>query len=414
MQKFFFKSNIYLLIIASVIPLLILGPFLPDLVVSLMAVYFLIYICKFKILKFFNKIPLIFFFIFCFYIIFCSLLSDNIILSFESSLFYFRIGIFSCLIYFIVDKNKKIIDYFYITLFLSFTILVLDGTFQYIFDQNILGQNLQGIRLSSFFGEELILGSYLSRLFPLFFALYLIKEKKTEYELYLFWLLFVFVYVIIFLSGGRTSFFLFNLSIIFIFLLIEKYKLLRIISFIIALTSIVILTINSDQLKKRMFDKTLYSLSYFKKSEIKYIFTQKHDSHFKTAYKMFLDKPIFGYGPKMFRVKCSNPKFATGSFSCSTHPHNFYIQLLAETGIIGFLFLFSSFCYVLYCSFMQLKSIILNQKRFLTDYQICLLAGILITVWPFSPNGNFFHNWLMIIYSLPVGFYLQSIYSRKK
>jgi O-antigen ligase len=97
-----------------------------------------------------------------------------------------------------------------------------------------------------------------------------------------------------------------------------------------------------------------------------------------------------------------------------THPHNFYVQLLAETGLIGFLLLFSGFCYVLYCGFMQLKSILFKQERYLTDYQVCLLSGILITVWPLSPNGNFFHNWLMIIYSLPVGFYLQSIYSRKK
>ena len=97
-----------------------------------------------------------------------------------------------------------------------------------------------------------------------------------------------------------------------------------------------------------------------------------------------------------------------------THPHNFYVQLLAETGLIGFLFLFSVFCYVLYCGIMQLKSILFKQKRYLTDYQVCLLSGILITVWPLSPNGNFFNNWLMVVYSLPVGFYLQSIYSRKK
>jgi hypothetical protein len=88
--------------------------------------------------------------------------------------------------------------------------------------------------------------------------------------------------------------------------------------------------------------------------------------------------------------------------------------LLAETGIIGFSFLFGVFAYVLYCAYRQFKSIVLKKNRYLTDYQVCLLAGILITVWPLTTNGNFFHNWLIIVYSLPVGFYLHSIYRKNK
>jgi len=38
-------------------------------------------------------------------------------------------------------------------------------------------------RVSSFFGDELIMGSYLSRLFPLLFALFLVK-KKQKFEIY--------------------------------------------------------------------------------------------------------------------------------------------------------------------------------------------------------------------------------------
>ena len=129
---------------------------------------------------------------------------------------------------------------------------------------------------------------------------------------------------------------------------------------------------------------------------------------------MFKDKPVFGHGPKMFRVVCKDEKYATGVKPCDTHPHNFYVQLLAETGIVGFLFLFCALVYVFYTSLRQFKSIIFRQKKPLTDYQVCLLAGILVTVWPLTTNGNFFNNWLMIVYSLPVGFYLQSIYSKTK
>ena len=150
-----------------------------------------------------------------------------------------------------------------------------------------------------------------------------------------------------------------------------------------------------------------------KSSKEAVIFSIGHDSLIRTAFNMFKDQPLFGHGPKMFRIICKDEKYATGVSPCMTHPHNFYVQLLAETGIVGFLFLFSTLIFVLYSALRQFKSIILKQKRPLTDYQVCLLAGILITVWPLTPNGNFFHNWLMIAYCLPVGFYLQSIFSKK-
>ena len=405
------------LIIISIIPFLIWGPFFPDLIVSFSALFFLYYLFKNKKFYFFYNKPIIIFFIFCIYCILLSLfIAKDIMLSFESSLFYFRIGVFSCFIWYLIDKDKSILNYFYYALILCFSALVIDGFVQYFTGENLFGLRKIGNRISSFFGDEFIMGSYLSRLFPLLFALYLIK-KKHKLEIYFIGLLFILVDILIFMSGERAAFFFLNLSTLFIIILIKEYQKFRLITFIIAIICIFVLSVYSPNLSNRMFKVPAQEMGFIKssddsKDEKLTIFSSAHDSLFRTAFNIFKDQPILGHGPKMFRVLCKKKKYRIGIEPCLTHPHNFYMQLLVETGIIGFIFLFSVFGFISYEALKQLKSIILRQKRSLTDYQVCLLAGIFVSVWPFSPNGNFFNNWLMIVYSLPVGFYLQSIYSK--
>ena len=401
------------LTITSIIPFLIWGPFFPDLIVSISAFFFIYFVFKNNLFSYYflNK-TFILFCIFCFYCILLSIfVAEDSVLSLTSSLFYFRIGVFCCFIWFLINNDKSILVYFYHILILCFLALVIDGYLQYFTGQNLFGLKFIGsssTRVSSFFGDELIMGSYLSRLFPLLFALFLIKKKK-KYESISLGILFILVDILIFISGERSAFFYLNLSTVVIILFIKEYQKFRLITFILALICVFIISINNSSLNDRMFKIPVNNLGLANTTDEKLFFTEQHDSLIKTAFNMFKDKPIVGHGPKMFRIICKEEKYRTGISPCMTHPHNFYVQLLAETGIIGFLFLFSALTYTLIAFFRQFISIIFYKKRYLSDYQVCLLASILITVWPISPNGNFFNNWLMIVYSLPIGFYLQSI-----
>tara|TARA_B110000093_G_C12569370_1_gene245267 strand:- start:111 stop:497 length:387 start_codon:yes stop_codon:yes gene_type:complete len=123
---------------------------------------------------------------------------------------------------------------------------------------------------------------------------------------------------------------------------------------------------------------------------------------------MFNDHKISGVGPRMFRHLCVEEKYYIWE-GCSSHPHNTYVQLLAETGLILFIFFIGIFFVIFFVITKHLLCKYIYKKIIFNDFQLCLLSAILISIWPFTPTGGFFNNWLNIIYFFPVGFFLSSI-----
>ena len=80
--------------------------------------------------------------------------------------------------------------------------------------------NKHPVRVSSFFGDELILGSYLSRLLPLLIAFFVMKKIKI-YRKTTFYNIFICTYITVILSGERSAFFYINLSFLFILFFIR-------------------------------------------------------------------------------------------------------------------------------------------------------------------------------------------------
>ena len=165
--------------------------------------------------------------------------------------------------------------------------------------------------------------------------------------------------------------------------------------------------------KERVIDTTLnqMNLSDNKKDEREqqgiYIFSKEHTHHYITAYKMYLENKLLGVGVKNFRNFCDDEKYKISNLSCSSHPHNTYLQILSETGVIGFLFLI--IVLILFCKYI-LKHLFLKLrgKHYFNDFEICILSGIAIYLWPIVPTGNVFNNWLNIALIINIPFLIWS------
>tara|TARA_B100002052_G_scaffold292347_1_gene313787 strand:+ start:6906 stop:8192 length:1287 start_codon:yes stop_codon:yes gene_type:complete len=405
--------------------LLVSGPLLSDFALSLVSILFLINSYKNNLKKYYNNIYFKLFLVFCIVLIISSLQSNNILLSLKNSFFYFRFGIFSLCFWYLLDKNSRLLKYLFYSVIICFLALIVDGYIQYLLGENLLGTKLYNkYRVSSFFGDELILGSYLARFFPILFGLFVFFDemKKNKKLLLLITLIFILSEGLIFLSGERLALFYMNLSAVFIIIMINNYKFYRLITYIGSIFLITILLIIFPQSKERFIDKTIYDFTRNSDNKI-YIFSKPHNHMYIAGYKMFLDNKLLGVGPRQFRNECKyypiketrvSENEIVSPYHCSSHPHNTYVELLSETGIIGFLFVFLLFIIIVIASLKHLYSKFLKKKNFyFNDFEVCLLSSLIISIWPFAPSGSFFNNWMSIVYFFPIGMLLWQL-ERKK
>lgn len=420
-------NNIYRLnyFIIILIPLLLItGPFLSDLslvILDLTFLYFFI-LRKNEIGIEYNKNLIILFLGYYFYSIILSLFSENLFISLKSSLFYFRFGLFVLAINYFLNFKKDLIDKFTKILIILILFVCFDALFQFVIGFNLFGFELTtNDKLNGLFGDEPLLGSYLFRLLPLAVAclIYKFGDKKFRYYNTMFIFL---VFTVIFLSGSRASLFLSILFIILFFLFVRSYQKQILILGIIFLISFTIIAKFNEKFAYKSYFNIVDPIKRILTTkqgnfEIKSgkdlnlantnftIFTSIHESHFITAYKIFNENKIFGVGNKMFRVLCSKEEYKVNEFSCSTHPHNYYLQILSENGIIGFLIISVLFIICLYNLIKELYLRYFHKSKKINDPCIIILIGLFINLWPIVPTGNIFNNWLSILIYFPLGFY---------
>jgi len=415
------KENILILpqVLIILLPaFLISGALLTDLAVSICAIFFFLYYKEKLIQKIIYSKKFIFFIFFYLLLLIASIFAEDKFLSLKNAFFYFRFGLFSIFFYFLISKDIKILGKIFISLLFCYLCLFVDGIYQFFNGQNLFNVKIiLDNRVSSFFGDELIMGSYLARLYPLVIGLYSIvyfKYKYIKFQNILFFFFTFFTLILVLMSGERTGFFFIFFSLFLILIFFNNFRKEKIIILISIVIFLLVLFANT-RLNDRIIDRTL-NVDLFPKKQLPItvnkkkinIFTDAHEKIFRTGFYIFINNPIIGVGPKNFRVACKKKIYDTSEFSCTNHPHNTYLQLLSETGIIGFLIVFFV---MLFITFLLIKSLYLRMRYnqfFLNNLQISLLICLTISLFPLSPSGSFFNNWLSSIYYYPVGILIWS------
>ena len=550
---------------------LIFGPAPADIAISILALYglFITFFLKRWDLHL-TKISVLIL-LFNILILISSTLSLDPYLSFRSSLFYFRFYLFFIAIIYLINENKNFLKFFFWFFSITLFVLIFDSFFQFYFKYNITGNILTNNRVSSFFGLELILGSYLARLTPIYFALLYFLYSKNKFFEQINILSILIFFIVIVLSGERVSIFINFIFVCIYLLFLYGNKLIQYSIVLVSLITVffIIISLNTslkdriidysysqiflssnneylytnspiilprsflftnDNIKnddrdvdtirrvlysceksnefcffqkqnlydlhnllfnfskneffiedhietnsivslgqiyekyinfninrfkkekiqknfidskqvnddfinynlddirqpdliiqnfyvknslftnvdiKNLLDSELFNKLFFVKNNSSIFFSPEHDTMIRSGINMFKDNILFGVGPRMYRHLCSKPKYAYNSISinyssCSTSPHNIYIQILSEVGLFGFLILvFIFLCCVYYLSNTIYKKV--NNYN-ISVYKICLILIIFLNLFPFLPTGNFFGNWLSVIFYFPIGF----------
>ena len=280
-----------------------------------------------------------------------------------------------------------------------FLIFIFDVFFERFYGTNILGYGAidtsHGPRIVSFFKDEPIAGAYINGFsFLILGYIFLVLKKKGDFYKYFSLLFFVLFLISVLVTGERSNTIkaILGFSIFFLFLDFFKIK-FKLLFFFLIISFISLIIIKSDFLKNRYIGQLYNNIIYEEKRD--YFF--EHNVYIKlyrSGLSVFKNHPLIGVGTKNYRVAtCGQEKLIKNDYYCSTHPHQIYIEFLAEHGIIGSLICLSIFFYLI---FINLGKII-QSKNYI---QIGAFIYILINFIPIIPSGSFFSDFNITFFML--------------
>jgi len=355
----------------------------------------------------------------------------------------FRYFLMLIIIYLLSEHNILNFKYLFNSAAFATLIIALDVIYQYIFGFNIIGLKTYDYYNSSFFGDEYISGGYIQNFsFFLILLLTFVLRNKSILRFILTIITICIIGTSIMLSGNKMPLVLFLFGLLLAFLFDNKLRkiipvglICFFVLFKFVLSSDTILkdrylslyssvrhivfdlspTLKNDSEKNyeaqenSTITKEKNQQSSWYRGKINFLNDRSHQARLMlTALDTWKRNKIFGNGIKSFRIDCYKLQrrdmldenvIYEYNFSetyieskknrlCSTHPHNYYFEILTETGIVGLfitLMIASLFIVFILKNFKLFKGN--NIENFIL---LAATISLILEVFPFKSTGSFF------------------------
>ena len=369
---------------------------------------------------------------------------------FLKSIAYFRYFFLFLVTSFFIKSGKFNFKYFLIVSFICTFPLSLDIAYQSINGSDFLGfkgYEKSKYHLGGFIQNEYIAGGYIQKFFIFSLIFFPFVSKKLEKQKFI---ISIFLTIVFFLgilySGNRMPMVMFTISIFLIIIFIKDLRLPLMFGILLCSTIFYISYNNNEKIKTpyySFYDNTssmwknikmfafkeypelesqkgtgfkfkhyIELLKEFKYQNEKLEFlgdrirrneetttdleaeTSKykilrfgsgHAVIYLTAIDLWTDSPIVGNGIKSFRIKCSTKLYKPNRV-CEGHPHNYYLELLNDTGLTGTLVFLLSLFFLLKNKFLNLKKYKKKEKLLI----ICIFIILFSELFPIKSTGSFF------------------------
>jgi len=344
--------------------------------------------------------------------------------AFIKSIFNFRFLLLYIIVRNIFDKQLVNIKVLSIISLICTVLLSIDIFLQHLNGLDIFYNAPFEGRYNGFFEHEAIAGSYIQKFSLISFFFLFILKKNFFYK---FFIIIFFTNILglgILLTLDRMPYLIFLFST-FILLIILKYYRLQLLSSLILAIFLFLIFFNNYKIVKnrylslagelelvkitKLFQENIYIKSASPKNISKEGDNLKGDylKIYNASLYIFLENPFFGTGLKSFLYECKKLQNNNNdkSFTCSTHPHNIYLEILVNQGILGLL-LFLLFIFILInniyakINFSQVNI----EKKILSIFFFTILISELIPIRSYGSifstvNGSIFWFLLSIISS---------------